>query len=327
MKRFNRIAQIVIRNISSLLVTAGWGISLRPSHAGRGISTRPLLAGRGISPRPLLAGRGISPRPFLLLLLLLSCSFISSDSTFTINEPATNFTTDNLGNAYLINGPTIRKFDSHGIFQKEFSNKNFGAVSSVDATNALRIVLFYRDFNRVIFLDNTMSQNGDPVQLEALGFPLATLAAYSHDNGLWIYDQQNFELIRFNRSLQIEQRTGNLSQVLGIDSLQPDFILEKDNRLFLHNPSTGIMIFDIFGTYSKTIPVKDLKNFQVEDDNIIWFAKEMNYVNIRTLETGLRPHSEAGAIDQQFRNPELINVRKEMNSYYFFDSKKLVILQ
>ena len=284
------------------------------------------LVGRVIPPRSV--GRVITPRPVILFLfILLSCSFIQTGTSYTINEAATNFTTDNLGNAYLINGPTIRKFDSHGIFQKEFSNKNFGAVSSADATNALRIVLFYRDFNRVVFLDNTMSQNGDPVQLEALGFPLATLAASSHDNGLWIYDQQNFELVRFNRSLQIEQRTGNLSQVLGIDSLQPDFILEKDNRLFLHNPTTGIMIFDIFGTYSKTIPVKGIKTFQVEDDNIIWFAKEMNYINIRTLETGLRPHSETGTIDEQFHNAELLNVRKEMNAYYFFDLKKLVIVQ
>lgn len=172
--------------------------------------------------------------------------------------------------------------------QKEFSNKNFGAITSADATNALRIVLFYRDFNRVVFLDNTMSPINQPIQLETIGFPLATLVASSHDNGLWIYDQQNFELVRLDQNLQVEQRTGNLSQLLGIDTLQPNFLIEKDNRLLLNNPTTGVLVFDIFGTYSKTIPVKNLKSLQLIDNSLIWFnGSSLSAENILTAETTL----------------------------------------
>lgn len=264
----------------------------------------------------------------VLLVFLSGAALLSafqSAPQFTIPEQADYFTTDNLGNAYLVKGPVLRKFDAKGIFQKEFSNKNFGSISSADAGNPLRPVLFYRDFNRVIFLDNTLSQNGDAVQLDALGFPLTTLAASSHDNGLWIYDQQNFELIRFNRNLQIEQRTGNLSQVLGVDSLQPNFLLEKDNRLFLNNPSTGILVFDIFGTYSKTIGIKGLKQFQVSEDRIFWYAQDMQFVDIRTLEQGGRGNSENETIDQLMSQPDISVVRRENGRYYFLSPGKLVI--
>jgi hypothetical protein len=186
---------------------------------------------------------------------------------------ADQMTSDNIGNVYLIKGESIAKYDSAGVLQKTFSNKTFGAITSADATNALRIVLFYKDFNRIVTLDNTLSQNGDAIQLETIGFPLATLAASSHDNGMWIYDQQTFELVHLDRNMQVELRTGNLSQILGIE-LQPNFLIEKDNRLFLNNPATGILVFDVFGTYSKTIPVKDLKGFQVVDDNIIYFQNQ-----------------------------------------------------
>jgi hypothetical protein len=214
-------------------------------------------------------------RVFSLLLIFIPILAFSPEAKkpdIIVNVEGEKILSDNLGNVYIIKAESISKYDSKGILQKTFSNKTFGPITSADATNALRIILFYKDFNRVVTLDNTLSQNGDPIQLEALGFPLATLAASSHDNGLWIYDQQNFELIRLNRNLQVEQRTGNLSQLLGTD-LQPDFLIEKDNRLFLNNPATGILIFDVFGTYSKTIPIKELKNFQVVDDNLIYFQK------------------------------------------------------
>ncbi len=192
--------------------------------------------------------------------------------------------TDNLSNVYLVTNDQFIKYDSKFIRLKEFSNKNFGAITSADVNNPLRILLFYRDFGRIVFLDNTLSQNGDPLALEKLGFPMATLAASSFDNGIWLYDQPSFELVRFNNSLEISNRTGNLSQILGIE-LQPNFILEKDNRIFLNNPTTGILIFDVFGTFIKTIPVYNLTSFQVADDDIVYFSEaSLHAWNIKTAE-------------------------------------------
>jgi hypothetical protein len=251
---------------------------------------------------------------FPVAILLLLCSFATT-VTCIITEKANLFTTDNIGNLYLVQGDAIRKFDSHCNLQKEFSNKNFGAITSADATNPLRLVIFYRDFNRIIFLDNTLSQNGDPVQLEQLGFPMATVAASSHDNGIWIYDQQNFELVRLNQKLQIDQRTGNLSQVLGIDSLQPDFMLEKDNRLFLNNPKTGVLVFDIFGTYSKTIPVKGLKNFQIADDYLVYFTESnLKFYDIITTETG---------VYEEPSDSLAINMRIEKEAVYVLKNERM----
>jgi hypothetical protein len=206
----------------------------------------------------------------LLFLPLMAFSPSGNIPSHTINAEAEKMTTDNIGNVYLIKAESIFKYDASGRLQKTYSNKNYGNITSADATNALRIVLYYKDFNRVVFLDNMMSQIGDPLTLETIGFPLATLTASSYDNGLWIYDPQNFELVRLNRNLQVEHRSGNLSQILGIE-LQPNFLLEKDNRLFLNNPSTGILIFDVFGTYSKTIPVTNLKALQVQDNSIVFY--------------------------------------------------------
>lgn len=248
-----------------------------------------------------------------ILLAFLFCSFAVQEirPDFTLKAPSDQMLTDNLSNVYLIHNDQIRKYNSKLELMKEFSNKNFGSISSADVTNPLRIVLFYRDFGRVIFLDNTLSQNGEPLAMEKLGFPLASLVGSSHDNGFWVYDQPTFEMVRFDQNLSITSRSGNLSQILGIE-LQPDFILEKDNRLFLNNPQTGVMVFDVFGTYIKTIPLKGLHTFQVADESIIYFQNgELQAWNLITNETTLYEEPKRG---------DARNIRLEKESIVVQDS-------
>jgi hypothetical protein len=222
--------------------------------------------------------------------------------------------TDNLANVYLVKNDQFIKYDSKLVKLKEFSNKNFGSITSADVNNPLRILLFYRDFGRVLFLDNTLSQNGDALAMENLGFPMATLAASSFDNGLWIYDQPSFELVRFNTNLEISGRTGNLSQILGIE-LQPNFILEKDNRVFLNNPTSGILVFDVFGTYIKTIPILRLNSFQVADDEIIYFAEgTLKSWNLKTAET---------SVYEEPQDARALNMRIERDAIIVHDSASI----
>jgi hypothetical protein len=259
-------------------------------------------------------------RSFSFLLLLLTVVAFSPESRrpdVIVNIEAEKMTSDNLGNVYLIKDESIFKYDSLGTLQKTFSNKTFGAITSADATNALRIILFYKDFNRVVTLDNTLSENGEPLTLETIGFPMTSLVAASHDNGLWIYDMRNFELIRLNRNLQVEHRSGNLSQILGIE-LQPNFLIEKDNRVFLNNPGTGILLFDVFGTYSKTLPVLNLKSFQVVDNTVLYYKEGIL-------------HAEAILVNEHISFTDPVgdsttkDMRMERNAIFVLNEKQLVI--
>ncbi len=190
-----------------------------------------------------------------IILLLISCTCFSQSKFSlikTIDTPSDFFTSDNQSNVYVVKGNELTKYDKTGKVLYKYSNKNYGNISFVDASNMLRILVFYKDFLQVVLLDNTLSITGDPVNLEKVGFQQTQLVCSSNNNGLWIYDQQNFELIRFDQNLAKVQQTGNLTSTLNIE-LQPVALLEYDNKVYLNNPSTGILIFDIYGTYYKTI--------------------------------------------------------------------------
>ena len=57
--------------------------------------------------------------------------------------------------------------------------------------------------------------------------------------------------------------------ILGI-GLQPSFILERHNNIYVNDPAIGILQFDVFGTYVKTIPLKNLTEFQILNKQLVY---------------------------------------------------------
>ena len=224
-----------------------------------------------------------------LFLLLLITAFIYSfqDAGLKLHKSipvqASYFTTDHLENAYVIKEDVLQKYDTTGKVFKTFTNKSLGRITSVDASNPLKLLLFYKDFSQIIFLDNMLSMSADLVKLADLGFEQTQLACSSHNSGLWLYNLQNFELIRLDQNLAITQRTGNITQITGL-AINPNFLIQYNNMVYLNSPSTGILVFDVYGTYYKNIPIKGLTSFQVRDESIFYFSnKELKSFDMKKL--------------------------------------------
>ncbi len=87
-----------------------------------------------------------------------------------------------------------------------------------------------------------------------------------------VLDAQNFQLIQLDVNLNIIQKTGNLAQVLGIN-LNPDFLMEYNNYVYLNDSAQGILVFDSYGSYYKTIPITGLTTFQVRGNDLFYVSK------------------------------------------------------
>lgn len=259
-------------------------------------------------------------RVFILLCGIISflVAFQQSNVVLvrTIAIKGESITTDNLSNIYLLNNDILQKYDPQGNPLRSYSNKTLGKITTVDASNPMKVVLFYRNFLQIVFLDNTLSQNGDPVSIEALGYPQTQLVCSSHNSGIWIYNQQNFELIRFDQNLQVAGQTGNLAQLLGID-LKPDYMVQYNNWLFVNDPSVGILVFDVFGTYSKTIPLKNISEFQFQENKIIYYRDgKLNNFNMQTLEQGRSAVPDSTAVSVKLANDKLYLLQRGALAIY-----------
>ncbi|CAN5335821.1 hypothetical protein BH10BAC1_BH10BAC1_05000 [soil metagenome] len=239
-----------------------------------------------------------------IFFFLTSASFAQNEYKLikTIETTADYFTTDNQNNIYIVKADELSKYDKTGKLLYKYSNKNLGTITFVDASNMLRVLLFYKDFSQIVYLDNTLSQNGEPINISLLNIYQAPLACSSYDNGIWVYDQQTFSIFRYDKTLQNIRQT-NLNGLANDSIIQPSGILEYDNKLYLNNPRSGIMIFDIYGTYSKTIPVKNAIRFQPIGDWVYYlFDKKVKAYNIKTTE------------EKEFEMPlsDFLNFRLEM---------------
>ena len=230
--------------------------------------------------------------------------------------------TDNLENVYLMNGNVLEKYDGQGTLLKNYSNKAFGNISSVDATNPLRVLLFFKSFQQIAFLDNMLAPAGNMISLDALGHPQTDLACSSHDNGLWIYSLHNSELVRFDQDLQKAQQTGNIAQLTG-KKIQPDFLIEQNNRVFLNDSSNGILVFDIYGTYNKTIPIKGINRFQILNDKIIYYTDgKLKSFDLKTMAESETALPAGDIIDARTEKEKLYLLKqKSLDIYHVKDEK------
>jgi hypothetical protein len=223
---------------------------------------------------------------FIIVAILLCGAFHMNDYVLisTINGQVSFMTSDNLGSLYLVVNNELKKYNSEGILQKTYSDKAHGSLSFIDASDPLNVLLHYKDFRQIIFLDNMLSVKGSPILLDNLKVLQPTLVCNSYESGFWIYDQQEFQIVRFDKSLAITNQSGNIVQLTGIQ-IKPNFMIELSGRVYLNDPDNGILIFDKFGTYSKTLPFKNLTSFQLMDDNIIYYKdSQLVQYNMKTFE-------------------------------------------
>jgi hypothetical protein len=227
--------------------------------------------------------------------------------------------TDNLGNPIVIQGDALTKFRDNGTLFRLYSNKRLGKISSVDAMNPLKIVVFYKDFSRVLFLDNTLTENGTPIELEKMELEQASQVCASYDNGVWVFDGVEYTLTRFNQQMQKTVQILNLNQILNY-ALQPVFMMEHDNHLYMSVPDRGILQFDIFGTYIRTIPIIGINRFQVLGTTLYYFKTPglLQAFQIKTLQESQLELPVKDYIDMRINQDRLYLLRNDSLSVYQF---------
>lgn len=234
-----------------------------------------------------------SKRFFLLAFALCCAGFSPNPEQYELISKIPlnggNFITDNLQNAYIYLGNSLKKYDIHGKLLNQYDDRSYGSISYVDVNDPMKIMVFYKDFPEIVFLDNTLSVNGNPINPADMGFPLTTLACVSHDNGAWIYEAQGLQLVRFDLNLNITQKTGNLVQALGMP-LNPNYLMEYNSYVYMNDTAEGILVFDQYGTYYKTIPIKGLSTFEVRGDNLLYNkGNKIHALHLKTIMEDVTP--------------------------------------
>ncbi len=208
-----------------------------------------------------------------LILLLMGCVLHAQDSSFalarTIQADIADFAVDNLGNIYLLNSNNqLKKLSPKGDSLAVFNDvRRYGKVYSMDVTNPLKILLYYREFATIVTVDRFLNII-NTVDLRSLNIFQSKAIGLAYDNNIWIYDDLEAKLKRIRDDGTPVSETVDLRQVL--DSVpEPSFIADQGGLVYLCDSVRGIYIFDRYGAFQKHIYFSGGTDFTVIDKNVL----------------------------------------------------------
>lgn len=228
------------------------------------------------------------------------------------------FTTDEMGNVYALRGDELELFDKRGKSWLRNSVKTFGRIHTIDAFYSLKPMVFSPEQGQLAVLDNTLSVQGSIMNLPRQGLAQVVLVCMSVQNHFWFFDERELALMRMDSQLRPVSNTGRLDQLLGFTP-KPTAMHEHENRLYVNDPDQGILVFDLFGTYMRTIPIIGASTFEVRGNSLFHFReREFLVYDMRSFQIMPFPLPESLAKD-------LLDARVERSQAFLMYRDRIII--
>ncbi len=220
-----------------------------------------------------------------MLLLTASLASLAADTTINLIPKQIipgnyiNFYVDNLNNIYLLNhNNQLKKLDDKLDSTAVFNDvRRYGDIYSLDVSNPLKIIVYYKDFNTILVLDRFLNTR-NTIDLRKAGILQAKAVAQSYDNNYWVFDELDNKIKKVDDNGNILQESADF-RMLFQEQYEPLKIIDSDGLLYLYDIKNGWLVFDYYGAFKQRIQVKGWKNVQVfgknvqgHDDTFLYFA-------------------------------------------------------
>ncbi|MBL7713346.1 MAG: hypothetical protein JNL13_12800 [Chitinophagaceae bacterium] len=209
---------------------------------------------------------------FLILSFQLFCSRVEAQPFQLIRSvplKAGILEVDELGNAYVVRKDNaLIKFNESTDSVANYVSIANGEITDVDVTNPLRVMLYYAGFAKLVLLDRMLAPKNE-LNLRKLNQLNIQVIALSAEGNLWVYDQFTATLNKLDIELNYMVRGNDLRQQL--DELpQPGYLTERDRRVYMVDTARGIHVFDQYGSYINTLPIRGVSKLQVVGTQLIY---------------------------------------------------------
>jgi hypothetical protein len=222
------------------------------------------------------------------------------------------FTVDNLDNIYLISSTNqVKKLNANGDSVAVFNDvKKFGQATTIDVSNPLKVLLYYRDFATIVVLDHFLTVR-NTIDLRKQHILQVGSIGQSYDNKIWVYDEVENKLKKIDDDGTLLSETTDFRQLFDPAPL-PQKIFDEDQFVYLYDSSLAVYAFDYYGALKNKILISHWDNFKVAGRYIYGSGGNTLYrYNIKTFRT------------EEWRLPEEILHAKAFN----FTSSRLYALR
>ncbi|HLL41551.1 MAG TPA: hypothetical protein VK369_00365 [Segetibacter sp.] len=188
-----------------------------------------------------------------------------------------DFTTDNLGNVYLLNSANqIKKVNARGDSIAVYNDvRRYGRIFSIDATNPLKVLVFYKDFLAIVVLDRLLNER-TAINLRKQNILQVTAVTTSYDNNIWLFDELDGKIKKIDDNGNVLLESTDFRQALDVVP-SPSAIYDREGQLYLYDALKGLMVFDYYGAKKNNYQFLHFSDLQVIDKNTIT-ARDSNHL-------------------------------------------------
>jgi hypothetical protein len=219
---------------------------------------------------------------FLLASLLVAVQTVMAQGLPV--DGVTALSIDRQGCCYAVRGSSVAKYDAQLAPLARYASE-YGKITSIDASDPLKILLFCKDFLRLQLLDSKLSALGKTLFLPDVNALQPAAACASSSNGAWIADGYRSRLLYLDFTLNTTR------EVCSLDSDAPvSYMVERGGVLYLNFSGSGLLAFDRFGAVLHRYSVPAPAWFDVQGARLYYLHNGTLYEqNIYAWSTPPRP--------------------------------------
>jgi len=265
---------------------------------------------------------------FYLILLLLTIAALSQaqrDTGFRkigfIKGDIVDFSTDALDNIYVLTSKDqLKKYNAAGDSVGVFNNvTKFGKVSMMDASNPLKVLLYYKDFSTIVVLDRFLSIR-NTIDLRKQNIFQVSVIAQSYDNNIWLYDEADSKLKKIDEQGKLMLETPEFRLLFDQAPLIRE-IFDQEGFVYLYDPQQSVFVFDYYGALKNKILISGWKDFKVAGKFIFGVNGDtLHRYEINSFRVGDEkfPSSFGDILKVDFTASRLYALRKGLLEIYSF---------
>ena len=151
----------------------------------------------------------------------------------------------------------ITQYNAMGDSLLRYAPNQPATLHILEAWKGLKVLLFYKDLQSYTWLNRFLVETQNKVlHNEHIGF--ARLLTYAADGNLWIFDDQDFALKKYQPEQNKVLIATPCDLLFSSKNYQLTFIREYQNQVFLVDKNIGIFIFDNFGNFKKKWDIRSV---------------------------------------------------------------------
>jgi len=208
-----------------------------------------------------------------LLFLLHSLNVHAQEDTSfrlvkIIEGDIVDYAVDNLDDIYILSSTDqLKKLDAKGDSIAVYNDvKKYGKIFTIDVSNPLRLLLYYKDFSTIVILDRQLNVRNSIDHRKQNIYQVSAICQ-SYDNKIWLYDELENKLKKIDEDGKLLSETADFRLLFG-EALAPQKIFDQDGFIYLYDSTKGVFVFDYYGSLRNRIPLKGWQDFKVVDKYI-----------------------------------------------------------